>query len=93
MTQYSNGGLLFFSKQKKHPQAPDYYGTIKFDKAFLLQKINEAVGAEVEIKLDSWAKTDKNGNPMFSLQVNSFVPQPQPAYRPPAPIDDSQIPF
>lgn len=71
---YPNTGALFTSTKKINERSPDMYGDIKFDKAYLMEKIEAAKGSdEVTIKLDGWVKRDKNNNRMVSLKVNTYV--------------------
>ena len=72
--EYPNSGALFTSTNKRNEKAPDMYGDMKFDKAYLMEMIDKAKGQdEVTIKLDGWVKRDKNDKRMVSLKVNTYV--------------------
>ena len=70
---YPNTGALFTTKEKRHPQAPDMFGDIKFDRAFLLEMLNATENDAVTIKIGGWLKKDKNGNRMVSIKVDSYT--------------------
>lgn len=70
---YPNTGALFTTKEKRHPQAPDMFGDIKFDRTFLIEMIEAAGESEaVVIKIGGWLKKDKNGNRMVSIKVDNY---------------------
>lgn len=70
-----NTGSMFLSKQKKHDKAPDFYGSISIEPALLIELAKSRNSELVEIKLDAWKGTTKNGDPWLSLKVNTWKPQ------------------
>jgi hypothetical protein len=70
MTEYPNTGVLWTTKEKKHPKAPDRYGQIDLDRDFLRNLLEETRGL-VTIKLDAWEKESRNGT-FLSLKVNTY---------------------
>jgi len=69
---YPNTGVLFTTKEKRHPQAPDMFGDIKFDRSYLLDMAEASDGDAVVIKIGGWLKKDKNGNRMVSIKVDNY---------------------
>ena len=74
-----NTGSMFLSKQKKHDKAPDFYGSISIEPALLVELAKARSSDLVEIKLDAWKGTTKNGDPWLSLKVNTWQPEGQKA--------------
>lgn len=62
-THKLNKGSLFTNKYKNKETQPDWKGSIN-------------INGE-QIKLAAWKSTTKAGDPMLSLKVDDFVPQPQ----------------
>ena len=90
--EYPNTGALFRTKEKKHPKAPDMWGDIKFDKAFLLDLIEQSNDQVITIKLGGWTKEGKNGK-FLSLQVDSFKKTEERVRQDAAPEDNDDLPF
>ena len=67
-----NTGSMFLSKNKKHEKAPDFYGSISIDKDLLIELVKNRTSELIEIKLDAWKKTTKNGDPWLSMSVNTW---------------------
>jgi phospholipid N-methyltransferase len=70
MTEYPNTGVLWTTKEKKHPKAPDRYGQIELERDFLRNLLENSKGLVV-IKLDAWERESRNGT-FLSLKVNTF---------------------
>jgi hypothetical protein len=90
--EYPNTGALFRTKEKKHPKSPDMWGDIKFDKAFLLDLIEQSNDQVITIKLGGWTKEGKNGK-FLSLQVDSFKKTEERVRQDAAPEDNDDLPF
>lgn len=90
--EFPNTGALFRTKEKKHPQAPDMFGDIKFDKAFLLDLIENSTEQLVTVKLGAWTKEGKNGK-FLSMKVDSYKPQPNNVRQDAAPTEEDDLPF
>ena len=90
-TEYPNTGALFRTKEKKHPQAPDMWGDIKFDKAFLLDLIENSTEQLVTVKLGAWTKEGKSGK-FLSIQVDNFKKTEERVRQDAVPEDDD-LPF
>ena len=65
--QRPNSGVLFSTRAKKHPKAPDYFGNILIDLSMLEVKDNK-----VEIKLSGWKKESNSGATFLSLAVDTY---------------------
>ena len=89
--EYPNTGALFRTKEKKHPKSPDMWGDIKFDKAFLLDLIENSNDQIITIKLGGWTKEGKSGK-FLSLQVDSFKKTEERVRQDAAP-EDEDFPF
>ena len=72
-----NTGSMFLSKNKKHEKAPDFYGSISIDKDLLIELVKNRTSELIEIKLDAWKKTTKNGDPWLSISINTWKPAEQ----------------
>ena len=72
-----NTGSMFLSKNKKHEKAPDFYGSISIDKDLLIELVKNRTSELIEIKLDAWKKTTKNGDPWLSMSINTWKPTEQ----------------
>lgn len=72
-----NTGSLFLKKNKKHDKQPDFDGSISIDKDLLIELVKNRTSELVEIKLNAWKGTTKNGDPWLSLTVDTFKPQPK----------------
>ena len=72
-----NTGSMFLSKNKKHEKAPDFYGSISIDKDLLIELVKNRTSELIEIKLDAWKKTTKNGDPWLSMSINTWKPAEQ----------------
>jgi hypothetical protein len=89
---YPDSGNLRSSVAKKHPKAPDYWGSIAINLKDLT-KIEVIDGLHV-IKLNGWKKVDKSGKTFLSIAVDRFVPEQRSN---PAPqqfqAQDDDVPF
>ena len=88
---YPNTGALFRTKEKKHPKSPDMWGDIKFDKAFLLDLIENSNDQVITVKLGAWTKEGKSGK-FLSLAVNTYKPEGEERVRQ-VEQEDDDIPF
>lgn len=52
--EYPNKGTLWYQDNKKNPKAPDFIGSIKFDKYMLLKIIEDSSGPLIEVNLGAW---------------------------------------
>lgn len=70
---YPNSGSLFPSTVRKSEKSPDFWGSIKIDKAYLKDLISRSED-NVEIKLSGWKREAKaTGNKFLSLAVDTYV--------------------
>lgn len=70
---YPNKGTLNVAKQKKTDKAPDWWGDIKIDPAFLSSLQPDEDGLIV-IKLSGWDRTyPSTGNKFLSLAVDTYT--------------------
>lgn len=88
---YPNTGALFRTKEKRHPKSPDMFGDIKFDKAYLLDLIENSNDQVITIKLGAWTKEGKNGK-FLSIQVDNFKKTEERVRQDAAPEEDD-LPF
>lgn len=89
--EYPNTGALFRTQEKKHEKAPDMFGDMKFDKAFLLDLIENSTEQLVTVKLGAWTKEGAKGK-FLSLKVDTYKPQ-QNNVRQDAVTSDDDLPF
>jgi len=76
-TEYPNKGTLWYETSKKHEKAPDFKGSVKIERDYLLSLIEESNGGIVEVKLDGWRGkvNTKNGERhVINLSVNTWKP-------------------
>lgn len=71
--EYLNRGALFISSQRKSEKAPEYFGSIKLDRAYLKDLLNKTDEDGIEVKLSGWKKPTKTGGTFLSLAVDTFV--------------------
>ena len=88
---YPNTGALFRTKEKRHPKSPDMWGDIKFDKAFLLDLIENSNDQVITVKLGAWTKEGKSGK-FLSIQVDNFKKTEERVRQDAVPEDDD-LPF
>ena len=90
--EYPNSGALFRTKEKKHENSPDMFGSMKIDKHFLMSLIEESTGQLIEIKFSGWtAVSPTTGTKYLSLKLNTMPPMEK---APKVENDDSDdIPF
>jgi hypothetical protein len=83
MMDYPNQGTMWHNTEKKHPKAPDFSGSMLFEKDYLQHLIEQSSNGEVEIKLDLWKSkvNTRNGERhVLNTKVNTYVkPDAQPA--------------
>lgn len=73
---YPNQGTLWHNAEKKHPKAPDFSGSMMFEKDFLQDLIERSKNGEVELKLDMWKSkvNTRNGERnVLNAKVNTYV--------------------
>jgi hypothetical protein len=90
--EYPNTGALFRTQEKKHEKAPDMFGDIKFDKAFLLDLIENSTEQLVTVKLGGWSKEGKSGK-FLSLKVDTYKKPENNVRQDAAPSSDEDLPF
>lgn len=89
---YPNTGALFRTQEKKHEKAPDMFGDMKFDKAFLLDLIENSTEQLVTVKLGAWTKEGSKGK-FLSLKVDTYKKQENNVRQDAAPTADDDLPF
>lgn len=70
---YLNRGALFTSSQRKSEKAPEFFGSLKLDRAYIKDLLNKTDEDGIEIKLSGWKKPTKTGGTFLSLSVDTFV--------------------
>ena len=55
MSDYPNTGVLWTTKEKKHPKAPERYGQLDLDRDYLRALLDNSRGL-VTIKIDAWER-------------------------------------
>jgi len=73
---YPNQGTMWHNTEKKHPKAPDFAGSMLFEKAFLQDLIEKSKNGEVELKLDLWkgkVNTRNGERNVLNVKVNTYV--------------------
>lgn len=90
--EYPNTGALFRTQEKKHEKAPDMFGDMKFDKAFLLDLIENSTEQLVTVKLGAWTKEGKNGK-FLSLKVDTYKKPENNVRQDASPSSDDDLPF
>ena len=70
---YLNRGALFLSSQRKSDKAPEFFGSIKLDRAYIKDLLNKTDEDGIEVKLSAWKKPTKTGGTFLSLSVDTFV--------------------
>jgi hypothetical protein len=89
--EYPNSGALFRTKEKKHENSPDMFGSMKLDKHYIMSLIEESTGGLIEIKFSGWtAVSPTTGTKYLSLKLNTMQPTEQQA---PKKEEDDDIPF
>lgn len=76
-TTTPNTGRLMPTKEKKHEKAPDFWGSISFDPALLIDLVKNRTSDLIEIKVDGWKATSQAGAHYLSLKVNTWKPEGQ----------------
>jgi hypothetical protein len=88
-----NKGTLWYADDKKSPAAPDFKGSVKLDKHYLLKLIDESTSGLVEVKLDGWRKkvvTKFGEKYVITIQLNTWKPEESVKVRE---ANDDDIPF
>ena len=79
---YPNQGTMWHNAEKKHPKAPDFSGSMLFEKDFLQHLIDQSNNGEVELKLDIWkgkVNTRNGERSVLNTKVNTYDKPDQPA--------------
>jgi hypothetical protein len=80
---YPNQGTMWENSEKRHEKAPDFSGSMMFEKEFLQDLVNKSSNGEVELKLDFWkgkVNTRNGERKVMNGKVNTYVkPDQQPA--------------
>ena len=79
---YPNQGTLWHNAEKKHEKAPDFSGSMMFEKDFLQDLIDKSKNGEVELKLDIWkgkVNTRNGERHVLNTKANTYVKPDQPA--------------
>ena len=82
---YPNQGTMWHNAEKKHPKAPDFSGSMMFEKDFLQDLIDRSKNGEVELKLDIWkgkVNTRNGERNVLNTKVNTYVKPDQQAASP-----------
>lgn len=91
--EYPNKGTFWYQADKKNEKAPDFKGSVKIDKYYLLQLIEESEGGLVEVKLSGWRNQidTKNGKKhVISMTVDTNKTE---TTKPKAKDENEDIPF
>ena len=78
---YPNQGTLWHNQEKRHEKAPDFSGSMMFEKDFLQDLIEKSKNGEVELKLDVWkgkVNTRNGERHVLNTKVNTYVKPDQP---------------
>jgi hypothetical protein len=78
---YPNQGTMWHNAEKKHPKAPDFSGSMLFEKDFLQDLIDRSKNGEIELKLDIWkgkVNTRNGERNVLNTKVNTYVKPDQP---------------
>ena len=95
--KYPNSGVLFYARNRVHPNSPDLNGDLTIDRSLLRQMMEETDEDEIKIRISGWQK-EGNYGPFFSLKINTYKKpeEQQQAMQPQKslpPGDDSDLPF
>ena len=71
--EYLNRGALFVSSQRKSDKAPEFFGSIKLDRAYIKDLLEKTDEDGIEVKLSAWKQPTKTGGTFLSLSVDTFV--------------------
>lgn len=70
--QKPNKGSMFINKWKKGENHPDFKGSVYIDKDLLVELVKNRTNELIEIKLDAWKKSTKDGKPWLSMSVDTY---------------------
>jgi hypothetical protein len=73
--QKPNKGSMFLNKWKKGDNHPDFKGSVFIDKDMLIELVKNRNSELIEIKLDAWKKSTKDGKPWLSMSVDTYKKQ------------------
>lgn len=94
--EFPNKGTLWYQgDNKKNDKAPDFKGSVKIDKHYLLSLIEESEGGLVEVKFNGWRNKleTKNGvRNVINMSVDTWKPEASKEVRKTQPVDDD-FPF
>ena len=76
--EYPNTGMLMPSTVRKSEKAPDFWGDIKFERAYLRSLLDETDGDVIQVKLSAWKRESKAGNRFLSLAVDTYKKESAP---------------
>jgi hypothetical protein len=88
---FPNQGTMWHNTEKKHPNAPDFSGSMLFEKDFLQDLIERSKNGEVELKLNIWkgkVNTRNGERNVLNTKVNTYVKPEQTASSAKDPWDD-----
>jgi hypothetical protein len=71
--EYLNKGGLFVSSVRKTEKSPDYFGSVKVDRAYLKFLMEQHDEDGVEIKISGWKRESKTGSRFISLAIDTYV--------------------
>jgi hypothetical protein len=75
---YPNQGTLWHNAEKRHEKAPDFNGSVIFERELLEHLISESKNGEVEIKLGAWkAKVNTKDGERNVLRVKLDTWKPE----------------
>jgi uncharacterized protein (DUF736 family) len=72
MEKRVNTGILFATKAKTNPKAPDYNGDLLIDLNSM-----EVKNGKVEVRIAGWKKQTKTGSVFLSLAVDKYEKKTQ----------------
>jgi hypothetical protein len=90
---YPNSGALWPNKKKLTDKHPNTQGSIKLERGFLKELMNNTDSEIIEVALSGWTR-EYNGGKFISLKADKpFVKGEQQSKPKPQEQDDDEIPF
>jgi len=83
---YPNQGTLWHNAEKRNDKAPDFNGSVIFERELLEHLISESKNGEVEIKLDGWrakVNTKDGERNVLRVKLNTWKPEQKTASKDP----------
>lgn len=90
---YPNSGALWPNKKRTADKHPNTQGSIKLERGFLKELMNNTDSEIIEVALSGWTR-DYNGDKFISLKASKpFVKGEQAKPKPPEQDDGEDFPF